>query len=50
VFCHINELAEEVSTEDLMNRDTIVEFYLRNSDVEDGLVAQNVRPVQVFAR
>ncbi len=50
VFCHINELADEVSAEDLMNRDTILEFYLQTSDVEDGLVAQNVRPVQVFSR
>ena len=50
VFCHVNELAEDVSVEDLMNRDTVVEFYLRESDVEEGLVAQNVRPVQVYSR
>jgi uncharacterized LabA/DUF88 family protein len=46
VFCHANQLAEEVTVEDLMNRDTIVEFYLTDSEQkDDGLVAQNVRLV-----
>ncbi|MES9899725.1 MAG: NYN domain-containing protein [Sedimenticola sp.] len=43
VFCHANELADCVSVEDLMNRETVVEFYLEKSDVGDGLVAKNVR-------
>lgn len=47
VFCHINELANELEPEDLINRDTIVEFYLQESEqIDGGLVAQNVRPVQ----
>jgi len=51
VFCHINELADEVKPEDLMNRDTILEFYVQESgQKEDGLVAQNVRPVQLSSR
>lgn len=44
VFCHANEIAEEVTEEMLMNRETILEFYLNESDQKDnGLVAQNVR-------
>jgi uncharacterized LabA/DUF88 family protein len=50
VFCHANELAEGLNGEELQNRDTLVEFYLKPSDVEDGLVAQNVRRVQVQSR
>ncbi len=51
VFCHVNELSDEVKAEDLMNRDTLVEFYVQESgQKEDGLVAQNVRPVQLFTR
>ena len=46
VFCHINELADEVTPEALMNRETIVEYYLKESDQkDDGLVATNVRMV-----
>jgi uncharacterized LabA/DUF88 family protein len=45
-FCHINELADDVTVEDLMSRDTVVEFYLKESDQKDnGLVATNVRMV-----
>lgn len=44
VFCHANELAEEVTEDLLLNRDTILEFYVRESDQKDnGLVANNVR-------
>jgi uncharacterized LabA/DUF88 family protein len=44
VFCHANEVAEEVGEELLMNRDTILEFYLSESEQKDnGLVANNVR-------
>lgn len=48
VFCHVNELADEVPVEDLNNGDVALEFYLQQSEVEDGMVAQNVRPVQLF--
>ncbi|MGD2082810.1 MAG: NYN domain-containing protein [Chromatiales bacterium] len=45
-FCHVNELAEDVTQEDLLNRETIVEFYLKESEQkDDGLVANNVRMV-----
>lgn len=44
VFCHANELADEVTEELLANRDTILEFYLQSSEQKDnGLVANNVR-------
>ena len=44
VFCHANEVAEEVTVEDLMNRETILEFYLQdNPQKEQGKAAQNVR-------
>ncbi len=50
-FCHANELAEDVTVDDLMNRDTVVEFYLQESEQkDDGLVAQNVRMVHAFPR
>ncbi|MET0105903.1 MAG: NYN domain-containing protein [Sedimenticola sp.] len=45
VFCHANELAENVTPEELMNRDTIVEFHLEESEVDEGLIATNVRQV-----
>jgi len=44
VFCHANELADEVTEEQLMNRDTILELYLNESEQKDnGFVASNVR-------
>ncbi len=44
VFCHANEVADEVSEDMLMNRDTVLEFYLNESEQKDnGLVANNVR-------
>jgi uncharacterized LabA/DUF88 family protein len=44
VFCHANEVAEEVSEDLLMNRETVLEFYLAESEQKDnGLVANNVR-------
>jgi hypothetical protein len=44
VFCHANELAEEVTEELLASRETILEFYLKESEQKDnGLVASNVR-------
>jgi uncharacterized LabA/DUF88 family protein len=44
VFCHANEVADDVSEELLMNRETVLEFYLNESEQKDnGLVASNVR-------
>lgn len=44
VFCHANELADEVTPELLANRETILELYLKESEQKgDGLVASNVR-------
>ena len=44
VFCHARELAEGISAEDLMNRDNVFEFYLKESDQKVGeSAAQNVR-------
>ena len=44
VFCHANEVADEVGEDMLMNREAILEFYLNESEQKDnGLVASNVR-------
>jgi uncharacterized LabA/DUF88 family protein len=44
VFFHVNELADDVTEDLLMNRETILEFYLQASEQKDnGLVANNVR-------
>lgn len=44
VFCHANELAEDVNEDLLMNRETILEFYLNESEQKDnGFTASNVR-------
>jgi len=44
VFCHANEIADEVTEEMLVSRETIFEFYLGESEQkDDGLVANNVR-------
>ena len=44
VFCHANEVADDVSEDQLMNRESIFEFYLSESEQKDnGLVANNVR-------
>ena len=48
VFCHANELADEVTDEVMLNRDSILEFYIQESDKDDGLVANNVRLVPSF--
>ena len=50
VFCHTNELADDINVEDLMNRETVVEFYLGESDQGEGLVASNVRLVYTPGR
>jgi len=50
VFCHANELAEGITGEDLLNRDNIFEFYLKESEVDDGLTASNVRMVYAPGR
>ncbi len=44
VFCHANEVADDVTEDMLMNRDTVLEFYVQPSEQkDDGLVANNVR-------
>ena len=44
VFCHVNELADDVTEDLLMNRETVLEFYVNESEQKDnGLVAKNVR-------
>lgn len=44
VFCHANEIADDVPEESLLNRETLLEFYLGESEQKDnGLVARNVR-------
>jgi len=44
VFCHVNELADDVTEDLLANRETILEFYVNESEQKDsGLVAKNVR-------
>jgi uncharacterized LabA/DUF88 family protein len=44
VFCHANEVADEVTEDLLMNRETVLEFYVNESEQKDnGLVANNVR-------
>ncbi len=45
VFCHVNELTESVSADALMSRETVVEFYLKESEVDEGLIATNVRMI-----
>ena len=51
VFCHANELAEEIDVDDMMNRETIIEFYLQKSDqVDNGFTATNVRKVYIPGR
>ncbi len=45
-FCHTNELADDVDVEALMNRETILEFNLKESEQKgDGYMATNVRLV-----
>ncbi|MCB1865868.1 MAG: NYN domain-containing protein [Chromatiales bacterium] len=52
VFCHANELASPLTTDDMLNRDNIVEFYLNEPDsTHDGrMSANNVRLVDGPAR
>lgn len=46
VFCHVNELAGDVKPDELLNRETIVEFALKDSgQKQDGLAATNVQIV-----
>ena len=50
-FCHTNELADGLQPDELLNRDTVLEFYLRDSGQKnDGIVAQNVPRVQTTGR
>lgn len=47
VFCHVHDLSPELNQELMTRRETILEFYLAESEQNDGgLVARNVRPVE----
>lgn len=48
VFCHANELADGITGESLLNRETILEFYLKESGLQkgDGISATNVRLIR----
>ena len=48
VFCHVNVLADGVTDEVMINRDSILEFYIEQSDKDNGLVANNVRLVPSY--
>ena len=51
VFCHANELAGDVDPEDLLNRDTILEFAIVESEQkQDGLAAAKVQVVYAPGR
>jgi hypothetical protein len=50
VFCHANELAEGIAADEMRNRDNIFEFYLKESEVDDGLTASNVRMIYAPGR
>lgn len=50
VFCHANELAEGIAADEMLNRDNIFEFYLKESEVDEGLKASNVRMVYTPGR
>lgn len=50
VFCHTNELAEGITADEMLNRDNIFEFYLKESEVDEGLKASNVRMVYAPGR
>ncbi len=50
-FCHVKEVDETLTADDLQSRDTILEFHLKESDQKDnGLVATNVRPAVPTSR
>jgi len=51
VFCHVNELAEGVFGENLLNRETILEFYLKENFHKEGeKTASNVRLLHTMGR
>jgi len=51
VFCHANELAEGIGADHLLNRENIFEFYLRESDRDEGgFAASNVRQIYTTGR
>jgi len=50
VFCHTNELAEGITGDEMLNRDNVFEFYLKESEVDEGLKASNVRMVYAPGR
>nr|VFK25156.1 MAG: Uncharacterized conserved protein, LabA/DUF88 family [Candidatus Kentron sp. MB]VFK29916.1 MAG: Uncharacterized conserved protein, LabA/DUF88 family [Candidatus Kentron sp. MB]VFK74995.1 MAG: Uncharacterized conserved protein, LabA/DUF88 family [Candidatus Kentron sp. MB] len=51
IFCHANELADGLTGENIFNRDTLLEFYIKDShQKEDGISASNVRPLYTSGR
>jgi len=51
VFCHANELADGMTPDILLNRETIIEFYLKeNLQKENGRSASNVRLLHTLGR
>lgn len=52
VFCHANELAEGITGESLLNRETILEFHLKENlhDGEKSASAANVRLLHTMGR
>ncbi|MCB1764205.1 MAG: NYN domain-containing protein [Gammaproteobacteria bacterium] len=45
VFCHANELTDGLSPDEMRNRENILEFRLGKSEMDNGLVATQVRLV-----
>ncbi|MCB1759799.1 MAG: NYN domain-containing protein [Gammaproteobacteria bacterium] len=43
VFCHANELVDNLTAEDMNNRESVFEFYLEEGETDKRLVAKNVR-------
>ncbi|VFM96045.1 MAG: Uncharacterized conserved protein, LabA/DUF88 family [Candidatus Kentron sp. G] len=53
VFCHANELAEGITGDILLNRETVLEFYLKENlqkEKENGKSASNVRVLHMMGR
>jgi uncharacterized LabA/DUF88 family protein len=42
-FCHANELVDNLTAEDMNDRENVFEFYLEEGDTDKRLVAKNVR-------
>ncbi|MEW7980424.1 MAG: hypothetical protein AB2813_11685 [Candidatus Sedimenticola endophacoides] len=38
-------VSDGLDVDDMLNRETVIEFYLQESEVDEGLIATNVRKV-----